>query len=802
MKFNFKKIVSVIATTVMLGSTIAFAAAAYPEPFVKSGAADAALVVGANAAAPDMAAATDLGAELGKGITATTSSSVVGGDSVKLERGTNKFNLGDALNTHHSSLDNEKFKTVLADATYLNDDNTEYKFEQKMELSGETLSYFLNSDFNDNKPVIGFNMHSSDRILNYTLDFTPTNAEGGALSGTDTLPKLDNTNLNMLGKTFYISEAEVTTNGMKLTLLDSANTANIAEGETKTVTVGEKSYEVTIDFISGGTTPEVKLNVNGQVTNSLNEGETYKLTDGTYVGIKDISAQDYAGGVKKVEFSLGMGKVVLENNQEVQLNEEDISTLEDANGISSVITSYITNTTATSIDKIVLKWVLDADAFVAPGTELVMPGFDAIKLSMSAWNIPKQETTVIDDDGDSVRVSTAIKDGDVKFSILYTNSIVTGFAGLGKSATHKLVTTSAVVPQFVLNETENSYFVSTWISGDEAESYVYELQSIADESGKNTTKLKSLANGGDITLDTIGDTEDSGQITYELIAASDVLKSATINISASSGTVYGNLLVSKEGLTMRLPVISNTTTGDGIINLTNASSVYLGNDYNNPASWVMNFTEEDKDGNILPTGALKSFTVTTAVNSGEGTEPTTSNIITSLFREEDGSDWYTGVKASDLATKVRLYNPSSSGSLGKAEIIYAGEESSADVYVTEAAASVGSANAIKVVKDSETASVSSNNLIVVGGACVNKAAAMIVGDAETALCGDAWASKTGAGAGKYLIQVAASPYNAGKIAMLIAGYDATDTTTAVAKVKEGAIDTTKNSATVYPLATA
>jgi len=77
MKINFKKIVSVLATTVMLGSTVAFAAAAYPEPFVKNGAADAALVVGANAAATDMAAATDLGASLDAKVTVTGATTVV-----------------------------------------------------------------------------------------------------------------------------------------------------------------------------------------------------------------------------------------------------------------------------------------------------------------------------------------------------------------------------------------------------------------------------------------------------------------------------------------------------------------------------------------------------------------------------------------------------------------------------------------------------------------------------------------------------------------------------------------------------
>ena len=50
MKFNFKKVASVLASVVLLGSTVGIAAAAnYPAPFVSGGVADLAVVVGANA---------------------------------------------------------------------------------------------------------------------------------------------------------------------------------------------------------------------------------------------------------------------------------------------------------------------------------------------------------------------------------------------------------------------------------------------------------------------------------------------------------------------------------------------------------------------------------------------------------------------------------------------------------------------------------------------------------------------------------------------------------------------------------
>ena len=64
--FNFKKIASVLASAVMLSSTIGFAAAAsYPTPFVESGTADVAVIWGGNAAISDLTAAIDLQSDLG-----------------------------------------------------------------------------------------------------------------------------------------------------------------------------------------------------------------------------------------------------------------------------------------------------------------------------------------------------------------------------------------------------------------------------------------------------------------------------------------------------------------------------------------------------------------------------------------------------------------------------------------------------------------------------------------------------------------------------------------------------------------
>ena len=81
-----------------------------------------------------------------------------------------------------------------------------------------------------------------------------------------------------------------------------------------------------------------------------------------------------------------------------------------------------------------------------------------------------------------------------------------------------------------------------------------------------------------------------------------------------------------------------------------------------------------------------------------------------------------------------------------------------------------------VVKDSEINKVKDKNLIIVGGSCINAEAAKILGGKA---CGQAFTLKTGIIAGKALVNSYASPYDANKVAVVVAGYNAADTTKAV-----------------------
>jgi len=795
--FKFKKVLSVLASTVMLTSTMA--AAMYPAPFVVSGTADGAIVVGANSASSDWAAAIDLQQDLNNQVTTEEGSVSVTGDSVRLERSTDKFNLANNMSSFYTKLDETELSTVLAKGVYTNDAHDDFDYTQEIVLgSNLQLTHFQNSDFNDDKPIIGFDMNSDDLILNYTLKFTPDDAQG-----TDTdWAGIVGSSLPILGQDYFVLDMTNTSaTNHKITLLNAAASSTLSEGETVTLDVDGTPYDVSISYID---TNSVKLNVNGVTTDDLTASQTQKLSDGAYVGIKEVSSQGYAGGISNVEFSIGSGKLVLENTKEVEMNNEKLSAVKYAvensdETLEHDVKAFIT-TSGTDLDSIVLQWSIKDDTWLAPGTELVIPGFNSVKLSMAGFNTDKAEVTNLKGDSKKFTLKTEVTDGPLNLDLFYLNSTSTGIQGLGKDATHQLVTsettgTTSTPVVIALNESLNNYFVITWISGDDHETYAYSLGSV-DETNNNATVLKSMTGGSDITVDAEGEYETEGNVKFTLDYAQENFPTkAFVNFTitaASTGNVYANRIVTAEGLEIYLPVINSTGTAVGPFQININATTF-------PTSWAQVFDEEDKEEAI--SGGTQ-FNATYGFSGSDGLEVSSLTGVT-VYETEDNSDKWIGYVASDLATMV-LHDKPTSG-LNELDITYHGTEAYADVFVSESSAVIasegtGEGGNVVVVKDNEASSVSDSNLIVVGGSCINSVAATILGS-DSPVCGSDFSDLTNVAAGQYLIKVVASPLNADKVAMLVAGYNAADTTSAAAKVKED-VTTDIGTEQVYPIASA
>jgi hypothetical protein len=733
-----------------------------------------------------------------------TTTTATGGDSVLLAKASDNLNLGDTWGVFTGSVDDDDLKSILADGTYVADDNDEFDFEQKIELGAPTLAHFRDSDYeslvglSERTPTVGFRLTSGTHVLNYTLDFTQ-DAESD-VSGTD-LDDLEGSDLTLFGKNFYISDWKNGTaagNTGKLTLLDSAVTSSVAEGESVSVTSGDSTYSVSLEFIGSAT---VKFNVNGEVTNTLNSGETFRLSDNAYIGVREINTQDYQGGIKTVEFSIGSGKLELTHAADLKLNDETLT------GVSGYLVKGTYSDAVQKINKIVIKWDTDEEEFVTPETELEMPGFGGVKFTMSDFARSVEEKVTVAPDGDnSIEITVPIKDGMVSFNLLYSTAAAGGnFTGIGKAADERLATTSDP-NSLVFYEKQNSadyheWFVASYNISSEAESYLLRARITKDTTdNRNETDIDKRVGGDWVEVcneKIAGDSCDIGQVTLNIGTIAKTAATESVNISGGTNVNF-NTIYTAGGLRIYLPFEANASTASGAINLTQPDD--LPSNLTKPVghsteSWYLEFDGENKDEDIAGGTAFNMTLDNTASTNNplHVSEVNRGGTGGPLGLEIGDTSTYEVYVVDDVAPRILHYtNPDEDW----AEVYYprGDSESFAEVFLAEtgtvftagvAGGGVGSLGDV-LVKDSEVSSVSSKHLIVVGGSCINSAAANLVGGA---LCGSSWESSTGAGSGQFLIQSFGDAYSSGKVALLVAGYNAADTVNAATYLRNQAVDT-------------
>lgn len=766
MKFNFRKIASVLSSAVMISSTVALAAAAsYPAPFINNGASDVAVVWGSTATL-DSAAVNDLVANLNSKITSTTGTvTTVTGESFPLQKDRNKFNLGDGLDTVYSKLKVDQLPTLLADGTYEAEDESDYS--QEILLSDKDMTFFQNDDFNDGKPLVGFAFANGDDILNYTLTFDSAIAVES------------DSDINIMGKKYYI--AENTSNS--ITLLDASGSQRINEGETKTVeATNGKTYTVKLDYVeeekSESDEPNVNFIVDDVAIDSMEPGDTEEIEAGVYIVVDKADYIDSSTRTSYAQFSLGTGKLYLEDGQEVELNDDPLSSIDEYD--QHIVTANL-SLSGGKLKSVTLNWAAGDDLWFAPGTDLVMPGFGSVKLSMGEFQHGDYESTTLEGSGDALYLKTEIKDGKVSIPLLYHES--GSVAGLGKDSDEILVTngsSGSSVP-IHLDATKDPTFVASWYSSDEGESHAFKLKKVdyISSTGKTEVTLDDLAPGkADVVFTNITEDVDVGEITLTLTAASESSDTADITVTPSgsaSDTVYLDRVITAAGLTMLLPVLNYT--GNPVSPQVNGSTI------STASSWRAVFKEEDKDDKIAASSGAGTFNVSFTVSDSDGFEPNTVTAPPTLIETEDNSDQYITYVSSDMATKIEMDKPSSG--VNTIDISYPASQSFAEVMVAESGATVsgGSSGNIVPIYDTEAASITGKNLIVVGGSCVNTLAASLLGLPANS-CGSAWQTKTTVGAGSFLIQTFAR--DGGKVATLVAGYNMEDTANAVKALKTDA----------------
>lgn len=302
----------------------------------------------------------------------------------------------------------------------------------------------------------------------------------------------------------------------------------------------------------------------------------------------------------------------------------------------------------------------------------------------------------------------------------------------------------------------------------------------------------------------------------------------TINVSGWAGdTTDLTTLKIPDGdgytdVTFQIPTVSNISIDAGVTNLTAAGEsdttqagsqltwnvTYAGADtvtiYLVEADGAGNINEpalivfEEKDDN----NAYEAWIVEPE-EGGTSDDGLGVDSVESTW-DNGGSSW-SATRASDskMTDKTDLYGTlvnldGSDSDQTIATISYPDEQIYAQIYMGEEASSITAGTTSSgstqlgdvLVKDTEVSSVSSKNLVIVGGSCINSAAAKVLGFTG-ATCGAAFTDKTGVGSGEFLIKGVSGAYTTGKLALVVAGYEAADTVNAAKFLTTQTVDTSK-----------
>jgi hypothetical protein len=813
----------------MLGSTLGFAAAStYPSPFVSGGVANVGIVVGANAPGGlDAIAGVSIGAALANELASQTTSgggsTVTSGEGVNLKTPSRNLYYGESINSARQVLTEAELPNILADGTFSDLTGTSYTYSQTVVLGDTVTTFDTNSVIDDPEFYLDIGTTATDPLYNYTLSLNKN------LNVSDST-NVQGQKINILGVDYIIGADSTNTT---LYLDGSGETVIVSQGEPKTITVDGTEHQ--IELVAATSSTGARISVDG-TTKQVTETGRYNFPGDLVVYIKDVTYQEYAGGLQQVELIIGANSIKLIDGQPVKYGSDlttnikgtlvDISATGE-NGMISGFTVQIAGKTSKT-DFITLDMPFVDPVFNGLSVQFggVEPALDDESRGRIMVDTDLKETA-------SVTFKTAkmaADDEPVEFMYAYDNNTAT--SGVSPLLAHEEVRLDEG-RMWVFegqNAKENDYIVINQgdsgtilqvgdlsncdVDNTQAEDITFtdaitgdtSTVTLTNSTGGFTKSAITLFGGTGYTIWCAGD-GSSLNITWDGSTARTLfpriklkdggwlafLTETTVANATSVLLPDGLTTLATSGTTVSNETATYTPQGIKWLTENSAGSVKfygaeIGGTYcefNSSKGPAVLFIEPKKWDDSTYGDAI-CIPMTTA-----GTTTVEIAIDTPLLNGTN-SGWSTLDSDSDISQIVDKYGTLISKTSGESNengemvISYPSSQMVMNVLVTEEGASLdGSETDVgelgtKVYEDTEIANIQDRNLIVVGGSCINTVAANLLGGSY---CESAFTTATGVGPDQFLIKVFNSPYTTGRVAMLVAGYEAADTAKAADYVK-------------------
>jgi len=812
---QLRKVAAAALGALMAGMSLAGAALAadytlsdFPAPFVENGTPNFLIVVGSGGSAAgiasDIAGSLNIAARLG-GETVTTeggeTGTTVAGDSFRIDKSTDFLEYDEQLDGVVETLTGSEL-LGLGGGTFKNAKGS-FEYSEYITIPQSAyVNFALDPDDDTDTPANYLIFDASNYAYIYKVQF-PTALEA-TIANIDS--HLENKKITLLNKEYTITDVTRNAqNNYEITLMGGASKTSLNHGESADITLDGTTYTITPQIYSG---TEVVFTVTydgtTETTDSLNEGETFTLENGVELGVSDILFSTKETVQSSVLFFLGADKYVLEDN-DISDTSFDEKLVKGTNSLANTAVK-ITGTddgTTLKISTIQIKWTPDDALYVPEGGKLSEKQ-DSGEEGQVFGDFDIEFTGVKQSDTEEVKLKPK---GDDEYELQFTNeggetydlpyldcdSSTLGFG----DETHTLY---LVEPpsNSTWNITKNDYFVLT--SG--LNSYV--LQYTGSNADEDTIEFKNLASGNTITISytsgTVGTTRDStadatlilgsDEFNVWIYADSNDAQIAVDMNDDGDAADDGDEVMIYTGNGARIDFDTSTLTNGFVLETEELDDGTYKEIIKVPFTCSSDTIEIgtidgaiDADGDrVIDGGETDTVTMLQIGDTDNYKEISRYGVVLEETKYTDGPDKLTMTYPDDqteilvYATTGETTTTSSTGEVTRTGVIKT-PISAVDTQVTE------------TQKANE-------NLILVGGPCVNKLTADALGLTYPA-CGMATVESLGIPSDGYMIKLVKDAFAEGKYALVIFGVEAKDTTAACAKVQADMADMT-GTEYIYP----
>jgi hypothetical protein len=793
-----KRLFAVGTGVAMLGATAMGAMAAdlneYPSMFVTDGVYDGYLVVGENAASVDNLALTDIASSMKVRGGSSGSSTSISGDAWLVKAGSDVMEFTESIGPASTGVVDFLDDTELAALAngVLTSSQGQFDYEQFLHFDNTVINTTYEEDDNS-VTALFLKIPDNQLFARYELNFLEAAESDVDTSAADELDDYEDKQLTMFGNTYDIVKAtgsEGSGGKVTLILMSGAVTSSLLEGETQTYTIDGKPYEVSLTFTDSSS--RAKFVINGEATPLMDESDTETLSDGTVFGLSETLYQDYAGGVHRADFFLGANKIELEDDSintsgstdELKVNDETIDGA-DVEIVGTILTAATASVDGEfEIDTIYVNMTSQDDYYIAAG-ETLMGQSELLEkdlLFTQNWDIRFEG---LDSSIGTDEISVTDKSGEKEYELTFTNvngQVVKVPLAFASGAALRLGDND---DNLTLNRTrikDEQFFILNDDTDEDSVTHVIQYKG-ADDWAKSDPKIKFhiVATGENVERPvTFNDGVQGASATLKL-------SGTTYNVVNSSvgGTVSSkdwHIDISSGGA----DTWTGNSTADGVDDQHNyliargGAKIFI-EDSDGPnvsATQSLRFNisliDADRIDDIVTVSAaspylVKGFNITAASSEVD----LAAEIGVTLVSPDDDDDNSYGYGVN--GAWIKRNSPSGGGTSADNLVIQWPHELKAiTTYITSGATTTsrggatGDLVAVEVVDatklDSEVSNVAAQNLIVVGGPCVNTVAAQLLGNPSD--CTEGFTP------GKARVKLVE---NAGKVAMLVAGFSGADT---------------------------